>query len=206
LTEAYLIRANRPALVQQLRVVDVLSTSVVATVLYVSQNLTVTTAVLGLLLPTAVLRSGVAVWAVKRSAGAPGAKSHHLLYPLRRTARRFWPWDAVVAATASIDVIVAALVLSRSDLEIYAVAGAIGRLALAPFSAVAPYVIASASQGSPWRGVWLRWLSSPTVLVIGFLLILSASPAQLVELVYGDKYRHAGEAAVLLTAAFAFQA
>jgi O-antigen/teichoic acid export membrane protein len=204
LTEAHLLRANRPALVQRLRVVDVASTSVLVTVLYGLGMLTPTGAALALLLPTAVLRAAVAVWALRRA--HPGRRTTEALGRLvAHTARRFWPWDAVVAATAGIDMIVAALALERAELGIYAVAGAVGRLALAPFSAVAPHVLAAGAQGVPWSRVRLRWLGLPVVLVGVLLVALAASPIPLVELVYGRDYARAGVIAAVLVAAFAVQ-
>lgn len=206
LTEAYLLRAGRPALVQRLRVVDVASTSVLVAVLYVLGMLTVLTAALALLVPTAVLRLGVAVWAVRAAGPAstrPGPTG--LARLLRCTVRRYWPWDAVVAATASIDVLVAALVLPRPALGVYAVAAAVGRLALAPFSAVAPYLTAAGAQDRLWSAVWRRWLRLPALLVVAFFAVLAAWPQGLVGLVYGTAFRAAGVAAVVLVAAFALQ-
>lgn len=198
LTEAYYFRRLNSKRVQLLRAIDVGGTSLSIGVLAAFSALSVGTATAALLAPTIVLRTAIAIIAVRSRANEPQKAASNISDALATSVRRFWPWDIAVGVSAGADMIVAALLLSHEQLGLYAVAVSIGRLALTPFSAVAPHLTSSAGAAISWNRAWRNWLAVPISLAVAGSTIFVLWGGQLVAIIYGDQFLQSTSAAGIL--------
>ena len=138
--------------------------SVAVICLHVVGALTLTSVTMALYLPTILLRGGVIVLATGRGwLSGPVTSNWPSLY--RSALGKVWPREILSVFAGYFDIILAALLLSPFELGIYAVASALGKLALAPFSALYGEVVRRATAGDPVALICRKLLPVPAGLV-----------------------------------------
>jgi hypothetical protein len=204
LTEAFYFRRGQAGTVQTLRVLDVAGTSTLLIVCAACGVLNLLAATLCLLVPTVLIRTTVAIRVLRSMNRTERLRSSDSRSVVKLAVAKYWPWDIVTAATVSADVAIGAFVLDRESLGIYAVAAGVGRLAMAPFSAVNPHIVSAGAQSTGWRPTFKKWVLAPLMLVglgaAAFVLVAQ----DLTEMVYGSDFRESGSVAAILMFATLF--
>jgi hypothetical protein len=115
-----------------------------------------------------------------------------------RVSPRLWAYDVVVSCSGLTDMLLACRDAVAPEVGIYAVGHAVGRIALAPFSALAPSLTGLGPTGAATPG---RLMLTSGVAVVGGAVALGgflAAGPPLVGLVYGSAFTGAYRVGALL--------
>jgi O-antigen/teichoic acid export membrane protein len=198
-SEVLLYRAGAGSRVQTLRVIDVSSSGLCILLLWLFDALTVISATTSLFATTFLLRCGL----LFKLSGRQSIGDAFPFIALRRNASdvlKAWSWDLMVVFSASIDLLIGAWFLSRSDLGLYAVAVAIGRLSGAAFSATSPLVVTATASGQSARQTLMRLTALPAMISLSAVVVFAAVGEVLVSFVYGPAYAAIAPTATVLIA------
>lgn len=199
-SELVICRSGRGSWVQPIRTLDVLSSSVIIIILHSANALSVFTATAALFGPTILIRATCFAIGVR---GLPSsAKSKLGIEAYRRPMARFWPRELLSVSATYTDIMVAAVLLNRHDLGVYAVASAMGKLALAPFSALYGETVKRACSGAGARAVLRGLLPIPSALVSLAIVTSVAFGVPIVTIVFGEEYVAAGDLLPIFLIAF----
>jgi O-antigen/teichoic acid export membrane protein len=199
-TEMILYREGRGSIVQALRVLDVGSSGIAIIMLGLLGHLTLLTATLSLFGTTVILRVGIILYRLAR-VGREQWAVPCALPDWKLALARLWSWDVMVALSTFADVLIAARLLTRTELGVYAIAVAVGRLSGAAFSASSPLVVAAAGRGEPMRDIVMRLTRLPLLASLAALCIFALFGSEMVHFVYGAPFTPAVGAATWLIAA-----
>ena len=202
-SETVMARGGFAGHLQYVRTADILMSSAAVVCLHVVGALTLMSVTMALYLPTILLRGGVILLATGRSRpSGPVTPNWPSLY--RSALGKVWPRELLSVFAAYFDIILAALLLSPFELGIYAVASALGKLALAPFSALYGEVVRRATGGDPVALICRTLLPVPAGLV-GIAAVLAVVLGKgAIELTFGSQYVAAAGVVPLLLIAFLF--
>lgn len=202
-SETVMARGGFAGHLQYVRTADVLVSSAAVVCLHVLGALTLVSVTVALYLPTILLRGGVILFAACRGwLSGPTTPEWPGLY--RSALGKVWPRELLSVLAGYLDIILAALLLSPFELGIYAVASALGKLALAPFSALYGEAVRRATGRDPVALICRTLLPVPAGLVGVAAVLAVVFGRGAIGLAFGDQYVAAAGVVPFLLIAFLF--
>jgi O-antigen/teichoic acid export membrane protein len=202
-SEAFLARTGRASSLQYIRTIDVASSSFIILLLFITQDLTLSSAVLAIFGPTIIIRSGIVLRYFRLLEPQVEAGSKMLPY-YWLAAKRFWFRELLSAFALYIDIIAAAFVLRPTELGIYAVASALGKMASAPFSALYGEVVRRSAGGTEPSLVLKSILPIPACIVVSAVIGITVFGPTFIPILFGLQFNTVAGIAPWTLIAFSF--